>query len=81
VPATLQADINNVMQFFYPFFAQLFTAPATLVAALVLLWFQIRRATHVGQGPGFSRTMHQGAMPDTRQRPCRAPCGTAGECV
>jgi len=35
-------------QFFYPFFSQLFIAPAILIAALVLLWFQIKWATFIG---------------------------------
>ena len=38
------------LQFFYPFFSQLFIAPAILVAALVLLWFQIKWATFIGLG-------------------------------
>lgn len=41
-------DVNNVMQFFYPFFTQLFIAPCILIAALILLWFQISWATFIG---------------------------------
>ncbi|KAK9823870.1 hypothetical protein WJX72_006059 [[Myrmecia] bisecta] len=44
----MSADVNNIMQFFYPFFLQLFSAPLSLVASLVLLWFQIRWATFIG---------------------------------
>ncbi len=38
----MSADVNHVMQFFYPFFNQLFSAPALLIASLILLYFQIR---------------------------------------
>ena len=41
-------DVNNVMTFFYPFFTQCFVAPAILVAAIVLLWFQIKWAAFIG---------------------------------
>lgn len=41
----MSADVNHVMQFFYPFFNQLFSAPALLIASLILLYFQIRYAT------------------------------------
>lgn len=44
----MSADVNNVMQFFYPMFSQLIVAPCILIAALVLLWFQIRWATFIG---------------------------------
>ena len=40
----MSADVNHVMQFFYPFFNQLFSAPALLIASLILLYFQIRCA-------------------------------------
>lgn len=40
----MSADVNHVMQFFYPFFNQLFSAPALLIASLILLYFQIRYA-------------------------------------
>ena len=43
-------DVNNIMQFFYPFFTQLFIAPAILIAAVILLWFQIKWATFIGLG-------------------------------
>ena len=32
----------DIIQFFYPMMAQLFIAPCILIAALILLWFQIR---------------------------------------
>lgn len=38
----MSADVNHVMQFFYPFFNQLFSAPALLITSLILLYFQIR---------------------------------------
>lgn len=38
----MSADVNNIIQFFYPMMAQLVVAPCILIAALVLLWFQIR---------------------------------------
>ncbi|DBB06529.1 TPA: hypothetical protein ACH3X1_012074 [Trebouxia sp. C0004] len=44
----MSADVNHVMQFFYPFFNQLFSAPALLIASLILLYFQIRWATFIG---------------------------------
>ena len=40
----MSADVNHVMQFFYPFFNQLFSAPALLITSLILLYFQIRYA-------------------------------------
>ena len=40
----MSADVNHVMQFFYPFFNQLFSAPALLITSLILLYFQIRSA-------------------------------------
>ncbi len=43
----MSADVNHVMQFFYPFFNQLFSAPALLIASLILLYFQIRSALSV----------------------------------
>ncbi len=43
----MSADVNHVMQFFYPFFNQLFSAPALLIASLILLYFQIRYALSV----------------------------------
>lgn len=46
----MSADVNQLMTFFYPFAAQLVTGPAMLVAAVVLLWFQIRWATFIGLG-------------------------------
>jgi len=44
----MSADVNNIIQFFYPMMAQLVVAPCILIAALVLLWFQIRWATFIG---------------------------------
>ena len=44
----MSADVNQLQSFFYPFAAQLLTGPATLIAALVLLWFQIKWATFIG---------------------------------
>ncbi|KAL3154179.1 hypothetical protein ABBQ32_013696 [Trebouxia sp. C0010 RCD-2024] len=44
----MSADVNHVMQFFYPFFNQLFSAPALLIASLILLYFQIKWATFIG---------------------------------
>lgn len=38
----MSADVNHVMQFLYPFMNQLVSAPAVLITALTLLWFQIR---------------------------------------
>lgn len=46
----MSADVNQLMTFFYPFAAQLVTGPAMLIAAVVLLWFQIRWATFIGLG-------------------------------
>ena len=38
----MSADVNQLMMFFYPFANQLVSGPAMLIAALVLLWFQIK---------------------------------------
>ncbi|KAL4457987.1 hypothetical protein ABPG75_012852 [Micractinium tetrahymenae] len=46
----MSADVSQLMTFFYPFAAQLVTGPAMLVAAVVLLWFQIKWATFIGLG-------------------------------
>lgn len=43
----MSADVNNIIQFFYPMMAQLFVAPCILIASLILLWFQIRWATFI----------------------------------
>ena len=50
----MSADVNNIIQFFYPMMAQLVIAPCILIAALILLWFQIRWVLpqlHCSQGP------------------------------
>ena len=52
----MSADVNHVMQFFYPFFNQLFSAPALLIASLILLYFQIRYVCH---WPTTSASVHQ----------------------
>lgn len=44
----MSADVNSLQMFFYPFASQLLTGPATLITALVLLWFQIKWATFIG---------------------------------
>lgn len=52
----MSADVNNIIQFFYPMMAQLVVAPCILIAALVLLWFQIRWVLpplHCSQGSCF----------------------------
>jgi hypothetical protein len=51
----MSADVNTVMTFFYPFANQLFSAPAMLITALILLIFQIRCAIPV-QGSGVIET-------------------------
>lgn len=44
----MSADVNQLQMFFYPYVQQLVTGPATIIAALVLLWFQISWTTFIG---------------------------------
>ena len=61
----MSADVNHVMQFFYPFFNQLFSAPALLIASLILLYFQIRYASALyamGSNACIAAVAHQSAL-------------------
>lgn len=37
----MSADMNNIVNVFYPFFSMLVSAPITLVVSFILLWLQI----------------------------------------
>lgn len=41
----MSQDVNQLQQFMFPYVQQLVTGPATIVACLVLLWFQIKWTT------------------------------------
>lgn len=46
----MSADVNNTVNVLYPFFGTIFTAPVTIIVALVLLYNQIRWGTFIGLG-------------------------------
>eukprot|EP01025_Chloroclados_australasicus_P037639 TRINITY_DN3846_c0_g4_i1.p1 TRINITY_DN3846_c0_g4~~TRINITY_DN3846_c0_g4_i1.p1 ORF type:complete len:1422 (-),score=137.95 TRINITY_DN3846_c0_g4_i1:223-4488(-) len=46
----MSTDVQNVVNFFYPFLSILFSGPITIIVALVLLYFQIEWATFIGLG-------------------------------
>lgn len=46
----MSADVNNTVNVLYPFFGTIFTAPVTIIVALVLLYYQIKWGTFIGLG-------------------------------
>lgn len=43
----MSADVNQLQTFFYPYVQHLVMGPVTIIAAMVLLWFQIGWATFI----------------------------------
>lgn len=44
----MSADLNNIVNMFYPFFNTLFSAPILIFVSFILLWQQIEWATFIG---------------------------------